>query len=178
MKFRIVFISTFLLLNFSCKNTPETPVAKPQDFDRKAYSDSLKIIENQTIKKDSLVEIKPGSLANQTENTSEKTDTIFFKIHNGKVKIDTVKKPKQRVVFQFDSDTANGFSAKISTRDSVANLRISQIIDSKGNSDGPFGREIDYKILEKGIHQIIVSESQMAGEPWGGKFTFELKLNW
>jgi len=165
----------------SCKNESSTPVVKPQKFDKAAYADSLKNERKKSvskIKKDSIPQKDSIISKIQSSEFFNKTDTVLVKIHYGKAKIDTLKQPGQRMVFVFDSDTANKFNLKISTQDTLANLRISQIIDSKGNSDGPFGHEAEYKILEKGIHRIIVSESQMAGEPWGGRFTFEVKLGW
>jgi len=165
----------------SCKKESGTPVVKPQKFDKVAYADSLKterekpvtkIKTNPAPQKDSILSI------NEPAEFHDKTDTVYVKIHYGKAKTDTVKAPQQKMVFVLDSDTANQLNLKISTQDTLANLRISQIIDSKGNSDGPFGSEAQYKILEKGIHKIIVSESQMAGEPWGGNFSFEVTLGW
>ena len=180
MRFNLLFLFCTLVL-VSCKNESDTPIAKPQKFDKIAYADSLKdarensgspVKSKLTTKKDSVQTEK------KTPEFSEKTDTIFVKIQNGKAKIDTLKQPRQRMVFVLDSDTAKKLKLKISTQDTIANLRISQIIDSKGNSDGPFGRESEYKVLEKGLHKIIVSESQMVGEPWGGKFRFEVRLGW
>ncbi len=165
----------------SCKKEPDVPVVKPQEFDKIAYADSLKNEReksNSKSKTDSISAKDSITPATQSFELQDRTDTIHVKIVYGKAKIDTLKQPRQRMVFVLDSDTANKLTCKISTQDTLANLRISQIMDSKGNSDGPFGRELQYKVLEKGIHQIIVSESQMAGEPWGGRFTFEVKLGW
>lgn len=160
-----------------CKNTSETPVAKPLDFDRKKYADSLKLTDPPDEKQP--VPAEAGMVSEVPDKDIRPfTDTIKFTVHNGKAEIDTVKKPRQKLVFVFDTDTAERFSVSISTADSTANLRISQVIDSKGNSDGPFGRNLEYKILEKGTHKMIISESQMAGVPWEGRFKFELKLLW
>ncbi|SMC81103.1 hypothetical protein [Moheibacter sediminis] len=169
----------------SCNLEPKTPVVKPSEFDQKAYAVQIKI-ERDSIKnlyKDSKSVKKSVSDSTKTIVQNQPkfkitTDTIQVKIQNGKAKIDTAKTAGQRFVFVLNSDTANKLSLKITPKDTVANLRINQIIDSKNNSDGPFGRELEYAIKEKGIHKIIISESQMAGKPWAGAFTFEVKLKW
>lgn len=180
MRLCLSFICCVLVL-VSCKKEPGAPVAKPQKFDHAAYTDSLKYERGKSAsnnKIDSTPKSDSIYLKKKPAEFHDRTDTIFVKIQNGKVKIDTVKLPRQRMVFILDSDTANKLNLKVSPQDTLANLRISQIVDSKGNSDGPFGREVQYKILEKGLHEVIVSESQMAGEPWGGRFTFEVTLGW
>jgi hypothetical protein len=175
---------SFLLFGFllvSCHLKPDTPIAKPQEFDSKQYADSLKFerSKHKVPKLDSTKLVKSDSLKNPMKKSySETTDTIQLKIVSGKVKMDTVKNPRQRLVFVLNSDTANKLNIKLTPQDSIANIRISQVIDSKGNSDGPFGQEIQHPIVEKGTQYIIVSENQMQGEPWGGRFQFELKLGW
>src|SRR5690606_9402348 len=105
-----------------------------------------------------------------------KTDTVLVKMAYGKAKMDTLKLPKQKIVFLLDTDTAQKVNLKISTQDSTANLRITQIIDSNGVSEGPFGREVEFSIIQKGQHTIIISENQMQGDAWGGRFIFEAQL--
>lgn len=164
---------------------PKTPSVKPTKFDQKAYASQIKIerdsIENLNKKlnpaKNSVADSTKTIVQNQPEFKIT-TDTIPVKIIYGKAKIDTVKTAGQRLVFVLNSDTANKLSLKITTKDTIANLRINQIIDSKNNSDGPFGRELEYVIKEKGIQKIIISESQMAGKPWAGAFTLEVQLKW
>lgn len=175
MKFQRVFCAFLFISVISCKNPSGTPVAQPQEFDVEKYSDTLNASKPHLAKKDSVLP-KPDSTAK--EEFVSPADTIKLKIKNGKAVIDTLKTPRQKLVFLFDSDTANRFSVKISTQDSIANLRINQVIDEKGNADGPFGRELNYSVLEKGLHKIIISENQMAGTPWGGTVRFEIKLFW
>lgn len=176
MRFQQIFLIFGFLMMVGCKNFSETPIAKPQEFDTKKYADSLKSTQPVLEKNDSIL-ISTDSMSN-SETHNFTIDTIKLMIQNGQVVMDTIKKPRQKLVFVFDSDTANRLSVKISSPDSLANLRINQIIDAKENADGPFGKELDYKIQEKGLHHVIVSENQMAGNPWGGRLKFELKLSW
>lgn len=185
MIFRVLSLIFSGLILTGCHLEPKTPVIKPTKFDQEVYAKQIKF------ERDSLQNLNENSniVKKEIENSSKKiaedqpkikvtTDTIEVKIRNGKAKIDTVKTAGQRFVFVLNSDTANKLLLKISTKDTTSNLRINQIIDSKSNADGPFGRELEYIIKEKGIQKIIISESQMAGKPWAGAFSFEVKLKW
>lgn len=181
MAFRFLCLILISFCLAGCDLEPKTPVVKPERFDKKAYSrqikkerDSLKLLSEQN----AVPKPKADSSVTKNQQTKVRTDTIPVKVIYGKAKIDTIKAEGQRFVFVLNSDTANKLSIKITSKDSLANLRVSQIIDFKNNSDGPFGREVEYEIKEKGIQKIIVSENQMAGQPWGGSFSFEVKLKW
>lgn len=166
---------------------PKTQTVSLQKFDKKEYELELKKeIENQKPwiqNKESsshdvpMVDtVKVGK--QKTEIFLEKADTIPLKIVSGKAKVDTFKVSQQKMIFVFNSDTSHKIKLKLTPSNSLANLRISQIIDSDGNSDGPFGQEIDYTVIKKGMHKVVVSESLMQGEPWSGRFSFEVKLVW
>ncbi|MDD3459106.1 MAG: hypothetical protein PHO74_06485 [Weeksellaceae bacterium] len=174
------------ILGISCNKTKEIPVTEPVEFDQIEYARQLKessenpknkASSGQSLpispKKDSSVHEKEISLL-----TEPPSDTIQLKINWGRAKSDTSKLARQKMVFEFDSDTASNMRLKVSPEDSLSNLRISQIIDPLGNSEGPFGRETTYPISERGIYSIVVSESLMNGEPYSGKFLFEVQLGW
>ncbi len=175
----------FGILTVSCKMEPKTTIVKPQKFDKKEYAVQLKK-ERDNLNQPKKFNSKNAKSKTDTLKTStsqpieftEKTDTIRLKIVYGKAKMDTVKLPRQKLIFLIDSDTASKIKLKITAQDSAANVRISQIVDSKDNSDGPFGHEIEFPVREKGIQKIIVSENQMQGDPWGGRITLEVKLGW
>ena len=180
--FRLMGWGIFLVLT-GCNLEPGTPVAEPVDFDKNAYAKQIRWERDSLAKlkrnPEQQIKQKPDSSRILTRNLPPikiTTDTIPVKIRYGKAKIDTVKTKGQRMVFVFDSDTANKLSLKISTADTLSNLQISRIRDSQNNSVGPFGRETEYPIQEKGLHQVMVSENP--NEPWQGAFTFEVKLGW
>ena len=195
MRFRILFI-LFLLLIFSCQQQSEIPVSKPQKFNQKEYAQyltaardsiekNLKINKTQTQKTQS----------KQSQNDTDKqeipkepvvkkpvarpmADTVKFVIDYGKSKIDTSKLALQEVVFEFDSDYATRLILKVIPEDSLANLGISQIISPSGKTGGPFGREVEYPIDEKGIYKVSVSEDLTDERPYSGRFLFDLRLSW
>lgn len=190
MRFTILVFSIFMLI--SCQSEPATPIVKPQKFNQKEYAENLIKGRDSLRKAGDFVPTKKPVVADKPEvkkDTVIKTttpkalpeptaDTIQLKITYGKAKSDTAKLARQKSVFVLNSDTANFLNLKITPADSLANLRITQIIAPSGSSDGPFGREIKYPLTEKGIYKVLVSESQMNGEPYAGKFSFEVKLSW
>lgn len=188
----LIFLFSFLLI--CCRSEPSVPVSKPVKFSKKEYAqniikarDSMRNVgfgsanpanqhpksQNKEIKRDSLVKAVSPDLTPEPS-----PDTIRLKIAYGKSVIDTSKLAKQKVIFEFNSDSSNFLNLKVTPADSTANLRISQIIAPNGNSDGPFGNEIKYPITEKGVYRVLVSEDLMNGEPYSGKFNFQVKLGW
>lgn len=168
----------------SCDLEPKTPVVKPSEFDKTVYQTEIRQERNKIgTKKPGKKQTKEVPDSNQVAANNPNpikiaADTIPLKIVYGKAKIDTLKSPGQSFVFLFDSDTAHKLSIKVSSVDTLANLRISRVMDSGNHSQGPFGRELEYNIQQKGLQKVVVSENQIGGKPWGGRFTFEVKLGW
>ncbi len=59
----------------------------------------------------------------------------------------------------------------------TANLRINQIEMPDSTFDGPFGREIHYKMNIPGVYKLIVGESMMAEGEWTGDFKIKIWVN-
>lgn len=184
---KTLYILIILLLPISCKKIGETPVSKPIKFDRVAYKEDLKIPIEPVIAKKSKPKTSAKTPANDSIPKTQPTeiikkdfpaDTIKFAINYGKAKIDTLKKPGQTLIFEFDSDYATYFKVDLESGDSLANLRINQIIDAEGNASGPFPASYDYRILNPGKHKVSVNENIMSGGQWGGKFSFNVRLSW
>lgn len=66
------------------------------------------------------------------------------------------------------------FSARISSDDSTANIRINQIFTPDGKADGPFGREWKFAIRQQGMYKLLIGENLMQGDEWKGKFTLAI----
>ena len=60
--------------------------------------------------------------------------------------------------------------------DSTANIRINQIISASGKADGPFQKELSYKIDETGNYKIVIAENSMAADEWKGDFKIKFSL--
>lgn len=95
---------------------------------------------------------------------------------NGRAKVTTHKDSMENVYFVFDSEGYRKLYAKLSSSDSTANIRFSQISMPDGSMDGPFGSEMNYDLPLNGMYMISVHENMMAGDPWGGDFMVEIEL--
>ncbi len=104
---------------------------------------------------------------------------------SGVVKIDMVygkgtaeirKREDQIIYLEFSSEGFSRLSAHLTSPDSWANIRFSQIFLPDGTMDGPFGRDIDYDLPSDGVYRLSVHENMMAGDPWGGVFKVDIVL--
>lgn len=72
----------------------------------------------------------------------------------------------------FDRAKIVGF---ITPEDPQMNIRFNQIKLPNGDYDGPFGREINYEIKEKGEVWLIIAKSNMASGDATGKFKIRIE---
>lgn len=126
-------------------------------------------VTNKEIRKDSSV--KEIALATPViYNNSE------LKLINGQGEFEIEKFAKEDQMFSFRNDSSKFVSIQLIPQNNQANIRINQIVSPNNNSDGPFGREINYDLTEKGLYQIKIGESLMQGDPFEGKYTLKLQL--
>lgn len=74
----------------------------------------------------------------------------------------------------FDSKDFKQINAELHS-DKPGNIRFNMIILPDNNSDGPFGRDIQYTLDKKGGYKLIVGESLMQGDPFDGNYTIRFK---
>jgi len=74
----------------------------------------------------------------------------------------------------FDSKDFKQLNAELHS-DKPGNIRFNMIILPDNNSDGPFGRDIQYTLDKKGDYKLIVGESLMQGDPFDGNYTIRFK---
>jgi hypothetical protein len=67
-------------------------------------------------------------------------------------------------------------TARIETAKRSTNIRFNQIILPGKKADGPFGKEIEYDLPEKGIYTLIIGHSLMAENPYAGSFRLHVTL--
>lgn len=102
---------------------------------------------------------------------------IRLRIIDGKGKISIQKKKNQSINLEFESKGNKSIAAKLSTKDTLANIRFTQIILPNGLQDGPFSRELAYSTPIDGIYRLLIGENMMAGDPWGGILEVEVLLS-
>jgi hypothetical protein len=121
------------------------------------------------IENDSLQIEKPQAQTNSTiKILSSKTDTLFFEL-----KMDSAN---QHVTVPVKIGGGDSLFASLDSKDKKANIRISQLGFPDSTFDGPFGRDMKYKIKDTGNYKIIVGQNMMAGDRWKGNFTLKAWL--
>ncbi|MFV0143946.1 hypothetical protein OBJ68_03455 [Empedobacter falsenii] len=106
----------------------------------------------------------------------EISDHSELKLMNGKGDFETEKHANENQIFSFRNDSSQSVFIQIIPQNNQANIRINQIISPNNESDGPFGKEINYDLTEKGLYQIRIGESLMQGDPFEGNYTLKLQL--
>lgn len=154
---KILFVTVLLLSMLSgCSSNKKEKDNNPENINEKI---SLNID-------------KEKSLVLPSDSGIIKIDLI-----NGKGSVKTEKKENQTIYIEFPSQGYKKVYAKLSSSDSLANIRFSQIFLPDGTMDGPFGRELEYQLSNDGIYKISVHENMMAGDPWAGIFSIDINLS-
>jgi hypothetical protein len=149
MKKQIIFLTFFTFL-IGCKQQSNTKTV--ENFSH-TKSDPVKS-EKENAKNASQDILFPGS------------DTMNFNL-----KIET---SEEHIKVLVNITSGDSLFASLSSADKKANIRINQIELPDSTFDGPFGRKLHYKILQKGIYNIIIAEDMMAGDRWKGKFILKV----
>lgn len=78
---------------------------------------------------------------------------------------------EDRVDVSFIVDRGDSLFARLSSADQNANIRITQIEMPDSTFDGPFGRDLKYRLKQHGKYKLIMGPNMMAGDPWSGDFS-------
>lgn len=105
------------------------------------------------------------------------SDTMLLDIQNGKATVMIHKQARQYINLKFFSGDYSKVTGVITSPDSMANIRFSQIVMPDDQMDGPFGKDITYDLPKKGDYLLLLHENQMAGDPWEGTFQVTLTLS-
>ncbi len=101
---------------------------------------------------------------------------IRINLVDGKGFVRTQKQEGQTIYIDFQSKGYKKLSGHLSSPDSIANIRFSQIFMPDGTMDGPFGRDVEYQLPQNGHYRLSIHESLMAGDPWSGVMNIEIQL--
>lgn len=102
---------------------------------------------------------------------------VYLDFENGHIKERIRKDSMQTVIVEFNPGDSTRFHGWLSSRDSLANIRFSQIFMPDSTADGPFGQELKYKLTQRGTYRLRIGENMMAGDPWAGVFMLRIELS-
>ena len=127
----------------------------------------------QVVANDSIAEqVDTQPVLSHTQNTG----IVRLSLDDGEGRTEMHKESNQTVYIEFEAKGYKKIMAHLTSKDSLANIRFSQITLPDGSMDGPFGRDLTYNIKSDGIYKVSIHENMMAGDPWGGFFNVEVKL--
>lgn len=70
----------------------------------------------------------------------------------------------------------NKISVQLTPEKPRDNIRISHIQMPDGNTDGPFGQSLDYKLKGPGLYKLYISPNRMAGDPAAVDFKIRIRI--
>ncbi|WP_026730064.1 hypothetical protein [Flavobacterium denitrificans] len=130
-------------------------------------SDSIHLKKNMENKRE---EIK--------EENKQIGDTIFMNFKNEKDRYTAeghINSIHSKIYVKFINEHIGKLNATIFPSIARENIRFNQIIFPDKTMDGPFGKELKIDIKQKGIYVLVIGHSQMAEDPFIGKFTIQLE---
>lgn len=81
-----------------------------------------------------------------------------------------------RIYIKFKNENLGELNGKLIPITNKGNIRFNQIIFPDQSSDGPFGIDLKIQLTQKGSHIIVIGHSQMADNPYWGKFKVQLEV--
>lgn len=112
------------------------------------------------------------------EYNKQTGDTIFlnFKDEKGfytaESALDSIH---SKIYLKFKNEEPAELTAEIVPAAGKGNIRFNQIISPDKSSDGPFGMDLKINLEQKGNYILVIGHSQMADNPYQGKFNVKLK---
>ncbi|WP_435526038.1 hypothetical protein [Chryseobacterium indoltheticum] len=161
MKNSVLLLS--LLLIVSCKKSVPSQEKKTDSVIVSEQSDSTLPLDSASskINKDSLQSLKAKSDDNLNEQTGEITKLIDGEKLPSTLECEFTDKI-QKVVVRITNYNKGELKATIIPENNKMNIRFNQIKTPDGKYDGPFGRNISYKISGKGEVWLIIGKNLMA----------------
>lgn len=170
------------LIIISCKKDPNVQPAENKD--------STVVTEqpDTSLKMDSAAVRMKDSIINNSPKTKEVLKTgVMRSVKDGQI-IRTVDADQFPLTLGEEFTTDNqefilkiidlekpNIKAKINTKQKDFNIRFNQIKLPNGDYDGPFSREINYDVKDKGEVWLIIGKSNMASGNTKGSFTVSLE---
>ena len=129
--------------------------------------------------KNAAVKVSEPILAKKNKEENKQIgDTIFMKYRNEKHlftaegSIDSIH---SKIYVKFENEDLGELKANIIPTTGKGNIRFNQILFPDKTSDGPFGMDLKIQLDQKGNHILVIGHSQMADNPYSGKFKVQLE---
>lgn len=174
MKNSVLLLS--LLLIVSCKKAVPSQEKKTDSVIVSEQSENTLPLDstNSKINKDTLQSLSVKSDDHLNEKTGEITKLIDGEKLPSTLECEFTDKI-QKVVVRIINYKKDQLKADIIPENNNMNIRFNQIKTPDGKYDGPFGREISYKISGKGEVWLIIGKNLMAEGDNVGRFSVRIE---
>lgn len=166
------FLMFLPLLLINCNKQNENVMNNDKDSTKNPIKDS---VSKGVISVD--VEEKKPEILTNTFRVVE-GDKIIKTINGDMIPLEISEeftRNEQQFIIKIKNFSGTKISGNITSPDSKLNIRFNQIRLANGEFDGPFGREINYDVKDKGEIWLIIGKNLMADGDLKGKFTVQLK---
>lgn len=172
-----IFFALIPLLVISCKKEVPSTEAKTDSIIVSEQSANASKIDSQNIeiKKDSS---KNSKIDNKDEATEVKNGEIIKVVDGEKLPLLIDEKftdKNQKLILKIRNYEKTDVKASVLPKNNNMNIRFNQIKTPDGKYDGPFGREISYKILKSGEVWLIIGKNLMADGEIEGDFSVRVE---
>lgn len=170
-----VFLLSLLLI-VSCKKAVPSEEKKTDSVIVSEQSENTLPLDstNSKINKDTLQSLSVKSDDHLNEKTGEITKLIDGEKLPSTLECEFTDKI-QKVVVRITNYKKDQLKADIIPENNNMNIRFNQIKTPDGKYDGPFGREISYKISGKGEVWLIIGKNLMAEGDNVGRFSVRIE---
>ncbi|WP_264538194.1 hypothetical protein [Flavobacterium sp. N1736] len=158
--FLMLLLSIFF---FACQQKENKDISIKNQNDSIQTSDSILTKENQEVSKDENKQIG---------------DTIVMNFINEKglfIAEGSLDSIHPRIYVKFKNEDSGELKANIIPTTGKGNIRFNQIIFPDNSSDGPFGMDLNIPLKQKGNYILVIGHSQMADNPFWGKFKVQIE---
>jgi hypothetical protein len=161
------------LLIISCKKETKATDKKTDSIIVSEQSANTSQIDSQNLK------INHDSLKTPINSKSEVKNGEIVKVVDGEklpLLIDEKFTDKsQKLIIKIRNYENLNLKASVLPKNNMMNIRFNQIRTPDGKFDGPFGREVSYKIQENGEVWLIIGKNLMADGDFTGEFSVRIE---
>lgn len=118
-----------------------------------------------------------GVAIQDTEKNEQIGDTLYMKYRNedglfiAESALDSIH---SKIYVKFDNQKEGKLTATLLPITGKGNIRFSQIISPDKTANGPFGKDLEVDLKQKGTYILVVGHSLMADNPFLGNFKIQL----
>jgi hypothetical protein len=109
----------------------------------------------------------------------QRDSTIIFRFERDSSSLTakgTLHSADDHITGYLDVDRKATLSGQLIPQKNDMNIRFTQLIMPDSSMDGPFGKQLQYKLTQKGKYKIIISANNMAGGQTKGDFLVRLTV--